>query len=77
MTQPPMSNSIRPDIVARLIALGSDANIDRPIVKADYADLEQNDTINRLHRSAWNAVSASLSMDELVNLLKGLTIAEL
>jgi hypothetical protein len=77
MTEPAKTTSIARDVLARLLELGADENIDLPKVASDYSDLCRHDRINRLHWSEWNAVTASLSMQELESLLKGLTIAEL
>jgi hypothetical protein len=71
------THSIPTAALARLLELGADPELDRPEVVSDYADLREQHWINRLHWSEWFAATASLSMQELENLLKGLTIAEL
>lgn len=77
MTEPRRPHSIPSAILTRLLELGADPELDRPEAVCDYVDLREQGWINRLHWSEWFAATAPLSMQELENLLKALTIAAL
>lgn len=68
---------IKPVILRLLIELGNSDNLDAPFILDDYFQLRPEDYINRLNWRTWDAVTAELAIEDLVALLKGLTICEM
>src|SRR5437867_3678626 len=64
------------DIVAKLVGFASRADLDDPEETSCLEEFRQRSDINRLHWRDWDQVTESLSNEELVHLLKALTVAE-
>jgi len=68
---------IKPEIIERLIAMGNVDDLDSISITERFSDLAEHDEINRLHWKDWNNATTNLKTEDLVALLKALTICEL
>ena len=62
--------------LSKLIEIGASLEWDDPTLVPRLNEIKNEDYTNRLHWREWNTVTAKLSIDEIVSLIKGLVAAE-
>ena len=63
-------------LIQRLITLGHNGLLDDVQIGTSYQDLAKYDILNRHGPAAWNVCAATLSTDDLIALIKALTVCE-
>ena len=67
---------IAPATIALLVGVGKLDDPESPEAIEKLVIIKEQDDINRLHWSQWNSVTEKLSTEDLVALVKALTVAE-
>ncbi len=71
-----MPGLIRPELIEKLIDIGRRADLESEALLADIVALERHGEINRHHWSDWHVALEGRPVNDLINLVRGLTLTE-